>query len=162
MEEYKAIPDFPDYYISNYGNVISYRRSILEGKKMKPIKIQGGYLMVTIRNDERKKFTYVHHLVAECFLDHKPGGWEKVIDHIDNDKTNNREDNLRIISQRANTNFGFDKKKCRSRFRGVSPANNGTSWTAKIYIEGQLNYLGIYKSEEEASQAYQKALKELI
>lgn len=41
----------------------------------------------------------VHLLVAESFLNHKTDGTNKiVVDHIDNDKTNNKLENIQLIT----------------------------------------------------------------
>lgn len=48
----------------------------------------------------------VHVMVAKCFLSEKPFG-DYVIDHIDNDQTNNRVTNLRYITRKENTQIAF-------------------------------------------------------
>lgn len=48
-----------------------------------------------------------------------------------------------------------------SQYKGVSWHKVCKKWTAQIIINGKLKYLGSFKCELEASEAYQKALREL-
>ena len=56
----------------------------------------GRYFTIEI---DRKKY-YVHNLMTEVFLGERPNGF--VVDHIDRDTTNNRIDNLRLVSRQDN------------------------------------------------------------
>lgn len=91
MEEWKQIIDYPDYEISNQGNVKS-KRIKDTGKILKPCLGKNGYYSVKLWKDTGKTFN-VHKLVAFAFLnnpDNKP-----CIDHINRIKTDNRVENLR-------------------------------------------------------------------
>lgn len=57
---------------------------------------QGKYRMITVN----WKRIYVHVLVAEAFLNRKPG--DEVVDHIDRDPSNNAWWNLRFCTQAEN------------------------------------------------------------
>jgi len=63
---------------------------------------------------KRLKYVYfnqklLHRLVYELFVGEIPKGYE--IDHIDNDRTNNRIDNLRIVTHKENLNNPLSVKK---------------------------------------------------
>jgi hypothetical protein len=97
----------------------------------------------------------IHVLVAVCFLNHKP---EKnvVVDHIDGNKKNNNVNNLQIITHRENISRG--KKNKTSKYTGVSLVKNSKKWKSSIDKLGKKIYLGCFDKEEDARDAYLKAL----
>ena len=112
-EIWKDIPEFEGYYqISNLGNVKSLSRTILgRGKhdtllKERLLKFStstNGYYQVILQKEGFKKIYKVHSLVAICFLNHTPDGTHNVvIDHINEIKTDNKLENLRLIGHREN------------------------------------------------------------
>ena len=162
MEEeiFKAIPGYEGIYeVSDLGRV----KSLKFGKEkiLKCIKDSAGYYVVGLRKDNKTKTKKVHQLVAMAFLNHTPDGTQKlVVDHIDNNKLNNRLDNLQLTTNRENTSK--DRKGCSSKFIGVSWFKRDNKWKASIYINGKLIHLGYFDTEEEASKAYNNKLKEII
>lgn len=156
------------YQVSDLGRVKSLSRVInrLGGRKytvreriLKPTPDGRGYLTVGLRRNKKRKTFCVHSLVAMSFLDYIPDGTHKlVVDHIDNDKTNNRLVNLQIISQRENCS---KDKRGSSRFTGVYWNKRRGKWRAGIKIKGKDIHLGYFKDESEASKTYQNKLKEL-
>src|SRR5690554_8063587 len=98
MEIWKVIEDYPNYEVSNKGRVRSFGKRILKATKGKY------YCQVGLYKDKvQKKFT-VHQLVAICFLNHKPDGYSKVVNHINFNGYDNNVNNLEIISPRENSN----------------------------------------------------------
>jgi hypothetical protein len=85
---------------------------------------------------------------------------ELVIDHINDIKTDNRVENLQIVSHR----FNVCKTQGRysSKYKGVCWCKTKNRWLAKIKINGKNLHLGYMTNEEEASQAYQNKLKEIL
>jgi hypothetical protein len=166
-EIWKDIPGYEGIYqVSDMGNVKSLSREVLRNGKypiiikekiLKPPANSHGYLVVILCNNGLKKTMKVHTLVAMAFFNHKPNGTHKiVVDHINNNKLDNRLVNLQLISQRENSSK--DKKGGTSKYVGVrSSAIN--KWRAEIYINGKLKHLGYFTDEYEAHLAYQKALK---
>lgn len=92
-EEWKKINGFPDYEISNYGKVKSY-------KNMKPIVLKPAlsmnYSYVTLRKNKKQYHHNIHTLVLEHFKCKRPKG--KSCAHIDGNKLNNRIDNLKWVN----------------------------------------------------------------
>jgi len=108
MEEWRKIEDYPEYQVSNTGNVKSFKRDKIEGKIMKQTTNKEGYLYLSLCKDEKKKKLKVHRLVALAFLDN-PDGYD-IVDHIDRNRTNNHLSNLRWVNGSMN-NFNKGKQK---------------------------------------------------
>ena len=76
---------------------------------------------------------------------------ENMIDHIDRDKSNNRIENLRLVSCQENQ-FNTDSK-------GYHFHKQRKKWQAQIRINKKAIYLGLFESEEDAREAYLDAKK---
>ena len=102
METWKVINDFPNYEISNFGNIRN------KTKLLKIVPNKQGYNIVVLCNGIRKTIN-VHRLVAAAFVpnpENKP-----CVDHIDGDRTNNHADNLRWVTYLENNNNPITKKR---------------------------------------------------
>ena len=158
MEEiWKQIISYPDYFISNLGNVKSLKHGKIKYLK-KGINGAGYFLVVLHKKGKRKSFN-VHQLVAMAFLSHTPNGSKVVVDHKDANKQNNLLSNLQLITNRQN--ISKDKKGKSSQFTGVSWAKTKKKWNAQINVGGKVCNLGYYKNEIEASIVYQNKLADL-
>jgi hypothetical protein len=168
QEEFRSIPGYEGYYeVSNFGNVKSLEREILiNGKYPSTVKERifklsletRGYYVVHFNKNGKSKNMKIHVLVAMAFLGHVPDGTMKiVVDHIDNNPLNNHVSNLQLISNREN--LSKDKKNGSSKYTGVLWSKATNKWRSEIRINGKKKHLGLFISEEEAHEAYQKALK---
>ena len=154
QEEFRPVPGYEGYYeVSNFGNV----KSLTNDKILKPCLDGRGYYKVTLSKDGKTKTIRIHILVATAFLGHKPDGYKIVVDHIDNNKLNNNLTNLQLITHREN--ISKDKKNGTSKYKGVYLEKNANKWRSQILIDSKKKHLGLFTSEEEAHEAYQKALK---
>jgi hypothetical protein len=170
LEAWKDIPDFEGYYqVSNLGNVKSLSRTIL-GKNDAPTLLKekmlkfststNGYCQVVLNKNSDRKIFKVHSLVAICFLNHIPDGTHNiVIDHINEVKTDNRVENLRLIGHRENVARSI--KNSTSTYVGVSWSKNAKKWISQITIDGKTKYLGLFDNEEDANKKYLETLKDL-
>lgn len=98
------------YQVSNLGNVksLNYGRTCKE-RILIPCKKPNGYLNVELsKNCICKKF-YVHRLVAKAFIEN-PDNLPQV-NHIDENKLNNRVDNLEWCSYEYNNNYGTHNER---------------------------------------------------
>ena len=118
MEEWRKIEGYPNYEVSDIGNVRSLDREVirkgnktmLKGQILKP-RLRNGYPSVTLYNGNRtehRSFS-VHRLVAEAFIDNPDG--LPYINHKDEVKTNNNKDNLEWCTAKYNSNYGTSIKR---------------------------------------------------
>lgn len=73
------------------------------------------------------------------------------VDHINRDRMDNRISNLRNVSRSVNLHNSAGRAL--SGFKGVSATTKGSSWQARIMVDGHDIYLGLFKTPEEASAA---------
>lgn len=159
MEIWKDVPGYEDYQVSSRGRVKSFKygkeRILISYLNIK------GYYQIFLNNNEGRKSFKIHKLVAMAFLDHISNGYESVIDHINGITTDNRLQNLRIVSNRKNTSLGYIKKNTTSQYTGVSWYEERKKWRSQIHLNGKNINLGLFECEISAANAYNKALKEL-
>ena len=101
MEQFKKIKNFPNYSVSNIGNV----RNDKTGRILKTHTRADKYTQVQMGRKTIPQ--YVHRLVAEAFIpnmNNKPQ-----VDHINGDKSDNRVENLRWVTVSENVYaYGYD------------------------------------------------------
>ncbi len=122
---------------------------------------KGGYCVLFVNLPTHKRALKAH-LVA--WLLHY-GVWpEREVDHVDQDKTNNRIDNLRLSTgaqNKANSHKyrGYGGKPCSSQYKGVHWNKGSSSWQAHIRVGKKLTVLGYFDDEREAALAYDTAAR---
>ena len=88
------------YQVSNYGRVYS----LISGKFLKPCKERNGYLYISLHKNKKTKKYFVHKIVATAFIEN-PLQLPQV-NHISEDKSDNRIENLEWCSASYNCNYG--------------------------------------------------------
>ena len=78
------------------------------------------------------------------------------VDHINRIKTDNRRENLRIVSRSENVR---NTVKCR-RSKGASLHKQSGKWRSSIQVDGKRRFLGLFPTEAEAVAAYRAACAE--
>ena len=96
-EEWRTIEGFPDYQVSNLGNVKSLNYSKTGKEQIMRQKITNGYYMICLG---RKNYRLVHRLVCQTFLPNPENKLE--IDHINRNKLDNRLENLKWCNRSEN------------------------------------------------------------
>ena len=152
-EIYIQIKDFPNYHVSNFGNVKNNKT----GKVLKQGTSGYGYNTVSLRLNNGTKSKYIHKLVAEAFLTNDKG--KTYVDHINNNKSDNNVLNLRWATQQENIRNTRLSRNNTSGYKGVSYFKLNNKWEAYIKIDDIKVNLGMYDTIEEAKQARQDAVK---
>lgn len=126
-----AIVSLEDYWVSDY--------NWYKGKN--------GYSSSRIKGVH----VYMHRMVMG-----NPTSGE--VDHINRVKTDNRRENLRVVSRSENMlNVGLRSSNT-SGYTGVSYLKNAKKYQAYVNSCGKTKYLGLFNSSEDAFQARQTAL----
>lgn len=120
MEEiWKPIEECPDYHISNFGRIKSFKYDKINGKIIKPSECTKGYLQLDLRLDGRKGknrvHLAVHRLVARAFIPN-PDNLPQV-NHKDENKTNNNVENLEWCTSEYNCNYGTHVERVTEKIR---------------------------------------------
>ena len=115
MEEWRSIRGYEGLYeVSSYGRVKSlerydrFNRKIVS-KILKPSYNTSGYYIVRLCNNGFMKSKLVHRLVAQTFIPN-PNNLP-IINHKDEDKLNNRVDNLEWCDSKYNNNYGTSQQR---------------------------------------------------
>lgn len=150
--EWAKSPIHPELYsVSTNGDV----RNDITGRILKPATDKHGYLYYVLCYQGDRRTVKAHRLVAEAWIpnpDNKPA-----VDHINGDKTDNRADNLRWVTNKENTNNPNtlpNLKKALSKrdaYAIGAMRNFGRSKTS-VYKDGVL--LGTFESQKAAAEFY--------
>lgn len=151
--ECKGYEEFAGLYeVSNYGRIRSKSRQVIdtlgrkrcvEGKLLSSHSTPNGYFIIALCNQKLHLSTHVHTLVALAFLPN-PNNYPQV-NHKDEDKSNNRADNLEWCTAKYNTNYGTCiKRRSKSRCTKIK----------QFDLQG--NLLSVYKSIREAASQLQR------
>ena len=127
-EEWRAVAGYEGLYeVSNLGRVRSLGRTInrmtrwgtvkpytIKPRILKPLHSQGDYCYVHLFDKDGTSTNHkVHRLVAKFFVPN-PDNLNEV-NHIDEDKDNNRADNLEWVTHIANCNYGTRNERAAAK-----------------------------------------------
>ena len=102
-----------------------------------------------------KKYVYEHRVIMLLVHGSLPKGIQ--VDHINHDRTDNRLENLRLVTHTEN---GRNTKMHSTNTTGVigtTYIKRANQYVAQIHIKGVNHYLGCFKTLEEASAARKAA-----
>ena len=111
MKEWKEIDGFPNYMVSNTGEIksLNYNKTGRE-KVLIPHKLSNGYLGINLYDSNKRScYLLIHRVVAQAFLPN-PSGY-KIINHKDENRSNNFVSNLEWCSYKYNLNYGNRNSK---------------------------------------------------
>lgn len=88
----------------------------------------------------------------------KPGSGEH-IDHIDHNRLNNQDENLRLCTTAENGYNQRIRTGGTSKYKGVYWSRDNKKWCAEIRVNYQKNHLGYFRDELDAALAYDQAAR---
>jgi len=101
------------------------------------------------------KYKPAHRIAYQLMVGRIPKG--KEIDHINGNITDNRIENLRLVTLRENQQ---NRKMHRETGKLVGASMEGSRWRAQVYYRKKKRYLGLFETEVEAHCAYMNFLEE--
>ena len=150
------------YQVSNLGRVRSLydQNQFKKTYRIKLLKfnIRSGYYNVNLNNHRKRKNFQVHRLVAFAFIpnfDNKP-----IINHIDENRLNNKVDNLEWCTQKENV--------LHSKYKMYKPKKSKLPTSGEKYIIKRNRYnkifyeIFIYKNGKHIYLGRRNSLKEAI
>ena len=96
------------YEVSNHGRI----KNRSTGKILIPRKTKIGYGRVCVVYSGKRRDVYIHRIVAQYFCNH-PFGCD-VVNHIDNNVSNNNSSNLEWVTQRTNVLYAMKQNRVKN------------------------------------------------
>ena len=101
-ELWMTVPNYENYEASNLGNV----RNKKTGRILKPSMTKSGYMILSLRKENKTKCFNLHSIIALTWVDNDNPKINTEVHHIDHNKSNNRADNLKWVSRAENIYYG--------------------------------------------------------
>jgi len=121
---------------------------------------KGKYIKISITDLSSNRNGYQsHRLIWKLVTGEDPVGYE--IDHIDNDKYNNRFCNLRKATFNQNQHNRLTYQNSHTGVKGIGLFKRNGKYRVRIAVNNKTHYLGHYNTIEEAKAVHNKFLKEL-
>ena len=102
IEQWKKIDGFPNYEVSDFGNLRTFKA---RGKELPHIRAKhlggNGYFEITLYKNGKPKHIKISRLVATTFVKNPFG--KKTVNHINGIKTDDRAVNLEWVTSKENT-----------------------------------------------------------
>ena len=150
----KPVPYWPGWFAREDGKLRKPTGEIMTGTPAK----HGHRCFFARKSTWKYWYTqWVHRFVALAWVPNPRPDIFRVVDHIDRNPSNNKPTNLRWLTYQLNSlnnnarNTHFDRKI--------------TKWGARVGISGKQEFLGYFKTEQEAyevAQAFKKDKFKLI
>lgn len=143
-EEWRVIPDWPDYAVSSLGQVKRVVACEAKGRRLEyPVgriaqcsTKHNGYLIVNLLRNGLKKKAYVHRLVAHAFLGECPVGYQ--VNHRDGVKTHNVRSNLEYVTRLQQMAHAVKHELVWSKLSWAMVDLLRTLWQTGRYTQGEL------------------------
>jgi hypothetical protein len=98
------------YQVSNYGRIKSLHYHMSNRQVILCTRVNSrGYERVGLNKENKKKLFSVHRIVACAFVENPHS--KNTVNHIDENKLNNRSDNLEWMTQKENDNYSTRNKR---------------------------------------------------
>lgn len=117
----KPYPKAPEYLVSEDGQLFSTKTN----KYLSNNSLRQGYIVNRLTINNEVKTLERHRIVAETYLDNPEN--KPIVDHIDENKTNNNINNLQWVTQEENMNKGTIAQRTREKRGKTITAINPTT-----------------------------------
>ena len=151
LNEYKFDGDIVIGITSNTGNeFLIDKEDCPKVSEHTWLETDQGYIITHIEGRNVR----LHRFILDIYDD-------RMVDHINRNKRDNRKSNLRIVTKQQNSINRIASKKSKTGIKGVSLLPNGM-YIARIMKDGKNIHLGCYQTIDEAKYARGKAEIELF
>lgn len=146
-EEWKKIEGYDWYEVSTFGRIRSLSKGCCHMKILKPYLNKGGYFEISLYGDkEKKRKVYrIHRIVAETFIENTNN--YQFVNHKDENKTNNRVDNLEWCTHQYNDSYGTRGERISKKLKNHSGMSKKVE---QLTMDGK--HVEFYPSVGEASR----------
>lgn len=163
METWNNIEGYEGLYqVSSWGRVKNSR----SGRVLKAGKNNDGYLRVNLCKHGNVKQYYIHRLVAKTFIPNPQN--KPQVNHIDEDKENNRVENLEWCTVRANLNHGtYNSRMSKTKSKPIICIETGIEYSSGKECARQMglnrgNIASVLKGRYKTTGGYTFKYKEVI
>ena len=101
------------------------------------------------------KLVLMHRIITSC-----PEGME--VDHKNENKLDNRRENLRVCTHRQNQSRQGLQRNNKSGFVGVSWDKSREKWASCLYVKGRAIHLGRFDDCIEAAKVYDREARNYL
>lgn len=136
----KEIKEFPNYYATKEGKIISKRT----GKELSKWIDNVGYYQCLLYKNGKRLHKRIHNLIAQTFLEEAKEKPE--VNHIDGNKLNNKIENLEFVSGQYNTLHGYNEGLYKTNKRNIR---------VRVYLkqgDSKGDYIGEFNSIRSLSE----------
>lgn len=111
MEEWKPCPDWSKYEVSSHGRI----RRVSTQKVRAQFQTKNGYCYVVLTDGPKRKHVAIHQAVAKAFVPCPKSDRPLEPNHKNNNRTDNRAENLEWLTRSENLKHAYAKGKANAK-----------------------------------------------
>ena len=143
-----SLSEYPNYDIYLDGRVVSTAR-YKTGRELKPTLDNRGYYRVNLCHNGKPKALSIHRLLAMCFIPCTVDFKDITVDHINQNRTDNRLENLRWADNFVQMTNRGDYRNNTSGEKNISFDKSQNNWRFEITRNG-IKHRKRFDTKEEA------------
>lgn len=152
------IKDFPDYYITDTGDVYSWNLSKNPNgriKRLKPLHSKDGYYRIDFMKEKKHYTKSIHRLVAEAFIPNPEN--KRTVNHKNGIKSDNRVENLEWNTHSENLYHKHRVLGYKGTMLGKTGSQCPNSKTVLQVKDGKIiaKFSGCHEAERQTNIMYQ-------